>query len=125
MKKGLLNLAIGSAISALIVFASASSAFAVEPIKVGRIDAFTGFLEYFAKECQRCFELGIEYATAGSNQVYGRPIEIIKEDSQLNPQVARQKALKLIDQDKVDKDSIGEVFIQWGQKVKSKPKSHP
>ena len=72
-----------------------------EPIKVGRIDSFTGFLEYFAKECQRGFELGIKYATQGTNKISGRPIVIIKEDTQLNPQIARQKALKLIDQDKV------------------------
>lgn len=72
-----------------------------EPIKVGRIDSFSGFLEYFAKECQKGFELGIKYATQGTNKVNGRPIVIIKEDSQLNPQIARQKVLKLIDQDKV------------------------
>ncbi|MRR14938.1 MAG: ABC transporter permease [Deltaproteobacteria bacterium] len=80
---------------------NAAVAAAAEPIKVGRIDSFTGFLEYFAKECQRGFELGIKYATQGTNKINGRPIVIIKEDTQLNPQIARQKALKLIDQDKV------------------------
>ena len=80
---------------------NAGLASASEPIKVGRIDSFSGFLEYFAKECQRGFELGIKYATQGTNKINGRPIVIIKEDTQLNPQIARQKALKLIDQDKV------------------------
>jgi branched-chain amino acid transport system substrate-binding protein len=101
MKKQFLSLVFLSILSALIMIVNTGSATAAEPIRVGRIDAFTGFLEYFCKESQRGFELGIEYATAGSNQVYARPIEIIKEDSQLNPQIARQKALKLIDQDKV------------------------
>jgi branched-chain amino acid transport system substrate-binding protein len=86
---------------ALVITVGSGFAATPEPIKVGRIDCFTGFLEYFAKESQRGFELGIQYATGGTNKINGRPIEIIKEDSQLNPQIARQKALKLIDQDKV------------------------
>jgi len=85
----------------LIFSSSIGLAATPEPIRVGRIDCFTGFLEYMAKETQRGFELGIQYATNGTNKINGRPIEIIKEDSQLNPQIARQKALKLIDQDKV------------------------
>jgi branched-chain amino acid transport system substrate-binding protein len=85
----------------LFIFVNVGIAAEPEPIKVGRIDAFTGFLEYFAKECQKGFELGIKYATQGTNKINGRPIVVIKEDTQLNPQIARQKVLKLIDQDKV------------------------
>jgi len=100
MKKRFFSVVFLSALFALIITSTGLAA-APEPIKVGRIDCFTGFLEYFAKESQRGFELGIQYATGGTNKINGRPIEIIKEDSQLNPQIARQKALKLIDQDKV------------------------
>jgi len=101
MKKQLFKAVLLSIFLALFIAGSIVLAAAAEPIKVGRIDCFTGFLEYFAKESQRGFELGIQYATGGTNKINGRPIEIIKEDSQLNPQIARQKALKLIDQDKV------------------------
>jgi len=101
MKKHLSVLVFLCAFVGLFIIVNEGFAATPEPIKVGRIDCFTGFLEYFAKECQRGFELGIKYATQGTNKINGRPIVIIKEDTQLNPQIARQKVLKLIDQDKV------------------------
>jgi branched-chain amino acid transport system substrate-binding protein len=78
-----------------------ASAQATGPIRIGLLLDTTGFLEYFAKEGARGFELGIKYATNGTSMIKGRPIQILKEDTQLNPQVARQKAQKLLDQDKV------------------------
>jgi branched-chain amino acid transport system substrate-binding protein len=101
MKKRFFSVGFFIILMSLIFSSSIGLAATPEPIRVGRIDCFTGFLEYMAKETQRGFELGIQYATNGTNKINGRPIEIIKEDSQLNPQIARQKALKLIDQDKV------------------------
>ena len=68
------------------------------PIRIGLLLDATGFLEYFAKECTRGFELGIKYATQGTGKVKDRPIQIINEDTQLNPQVARKKAQKLLDE---------------------------
>lgn len=72
------------------------------PIRIGRIDTFTGVLEAYAVEAQRGFELGLQHATNGTNQVNGRPIELFREDTETNPQVAKQKALKLLDEQKVD-----------------------
>jgi len=79
----------------------ANTTLAADPIRLGLLLDTTGFLEYYAKECARGFELGIKYATQGTNAVQGRPIQVLKEDTQLNAQVARQKAQKLLDKDKV------------------------
>lgn len=73
-----------------------------EPIKIGIVTSKTGALEAYGKQNVRGFELGIEYATKGTNKVAGRPIQIIVEDTETKPDVAKQKALKLLDNDKVD-----------------------
>ncbi len=43
----------------------------------------------FSKQAQTGFELGLEYATDGTNDGHGRPIEIIYKDTQFKPDVAR------------------------------------
>lgn len=73
-----------------------------EPIKIGIATSKTGALEAYGKQNIRGFELGIEYATKGTNKVAGRAIQIIVEDTETKPDVAKQKALKLLDNDKVD-----------------------
>ncbi|MBB6454165.1 branched-chain amino acid transport system substrate-binding protein [Salirhabdus euzebyi] len=73
-----------------------------EPIKIGVLASLSGALEVYGKQTQQGFDLGIEYATDGTMEVAGRPIEIIYEDTETTPQVARQKALKLLEEDKVD-----------------------
>jgi len=45
--------------------------------------------------------MGLDYATGGKNEINGRKIEVLKEDTETNPQVAKQKALKLLDEKKV------------------------
>ncbi len=74
----------------------------LKPIKIGIATSKTGALEAYGKQNIRGFELGIEYATKGTNKVAGRAIEIIIEDTETKPDVAKQKALKLLDNDKVD-----------------------
>ncbi|PTQ56674.1 MAG: Branched-chain amino acid ABC transporter, amino acid-binding protein [Candidatus Carbobacillus altaicus] len=73
-----------------------------KPLKIGLLAGQTGLLEAYAKQTIQGFQLGLEYATEGSNQVAGRPIEVIIEDDQLDPKVAIEKATKLLDKDKVD-----------------------
>lgn len=73
-----------------------------EPIKIGIATSKTGALEAYGKQSIRGFELGIDYATKGTNKVAGRVIQIIVEDTETKPDVAKQKALKLLDNDKVD-----------------------
>ncbi|TXK85203.1 ABC transporter substrate-binding protein [Paenibacillus sp. N3.4] len=72
------------------------------PIKIGLLASKTGALESYGKQTERGFQLGIEYATKGTKEIGGRPIEIIIEDTETKPDVAVQKATKLLEKDKVD-----------------------
>jgi branched-chain amino acid transport system substrate-binding protein len=72
------------------------------PIKIGLLASTTGPLEAYGKQTIKGFELGIEYATEGTNAVNGRPIEIVIEDTETKPDIAVQKATKLLEEDKVD-----------------------
>jgi branched-chain amino acid transport system substrate-binding protein len=73
-----------------------------EPIKIGVLASKTGALESYGKQTLRGFELGLEYATDGSMEVDGRKIEFFVEDTETKPEVAVQKATKLLEEDKVD-----------------------
>ena len=72
------------------------------PIKVGIVQGFSGALEAYAKQMLTGFKLGLEYVTKGKNEVIGRKIELIVEDDQLKPDVAKRLITKLYADDKVD-----------------------
>lgn len=72
------------------------------PIKIGVLASLSGALESYGKMTQRGFDLGLEYATDGTMEVNGRKIEVIYKDTETTPKVARQRALDLLDGDKVD-----------------------
>lgn len=73
-----------------------------EPVKIGLLVSQTGGLEAYGEQTLRGFELGLEYATDGTNEVAGRKIEVFIEDTQTKPEVAVQKATKLLEEDEVD-----------------------
>lgn len=73
-----------------------------EPIKIGVLASLTGGLESYGKQTVRGFELGLDYETDGKMEVAGRKIEFIQEDTETKPEVAVQKATKLLEEDKVD-----------------------
>lgn len=75
---------------------------AKDPIKIGLLASTTGALETYGEQTIRGFELGLEYATDGTNKVEGHPIELIIEDTETKPDVAVQKATKLLEEDDVD-----------------------
>lgn len=72
-----------------------------EPIKIGVVTSVTGPLAGYADQEIKGLKLGIQYATQGTNEVLGRKIELIVEDDTGNPDVGKQKAIKLLEQDKV------------------------
>lgn len=74
----------------------------VETIKIGVLASLTGALESYGKQTQRGFELGLEYATDGTMEVAGKKIEVVFEDTETKPEVAVQKATKLLEDDVVD-----------------------
>lgn len=73
-----------------------------DPIKIGVLASRTGALESYGKQTVRGFELGLDYATDGTREVDGRKIEFIVEDTETKPEVAVQKATKLLEEDGVD-----------------------
>ncbi len=76
--------------STIAGIAIASAAWAADPIKIAVVHGISGHtFEVFSKQAQTGFDLGIEYATGGTNMVKGRPIEIIRKDTQFKPDVAR------------------------------------
>jgi branched-chain amino acid transport system substrate-binding protein len=75
---------------------------AQEPIKIGLVQGLTGAFEVYAKQVVDGFRLGLEYGTQGTNEVLGRKIQVIVEDDQLKPDVAKRLVTKLYADDKVD-----------------------
>ena len=72
------------------VVALTGAAWAQEPVKIALIHGLSGSsFEAFSKQAQTGFEMGIEYATGGTNEIKGRPVEIIVKDTQFKPDVAR------------------------------------
>ncbi len=71
--------------SALACFAS----FAAEPIKIAHVYGKSGPYELYAKQSHDGLMLGIEYATQGTFELNGRPIQVLEKDSQLRPDLAR------------------------------------
>lgn len=77
-------------------------AFGAEPIKIGVVQGFSGALEAYAKQMLTGFKLGLEYGTKGKNEVIGRKVELIVEDDQIKPDIAKRLITKLYADDKVD-----------------------
>jgi branched-chain amino acid transport system substrate-binding protein len=90
--------------SLVLAVGDPTAALAQIPIKIGLVQGFTGDEVYtvYAKHVKRGLDLGLEYATSGKQELLGRRIEVIEEDDQLKPDVAKQKVTKLYADDKVD-----------------------
>jgi branched-chain amino acid transport system substrate-binding protein len=73
-----------------------------ESIKIGVLASLTGPLETYGKQTIQGFELGLDYATEGTMEVNGQKIEFVVEDTETKPEVAIQKATKLLEEDEVD-----------------------
>src|SRR5690606_30567938 len=73
-----------------------------DPIKIGVLASLSGGLESYGKQTTQGFELGLEYATDGTMEVNGQEVQFFVEDTETKPEVAIQKATKLIEEDGVD-----------------------
>jgi ABC-type branched-subunit amino acid transport system ATPase component/ABC-type branched-subunit amino acid transport system substrate-binding protein len=72
------------------------------PIKIGVITTRTGPLDYYGTMQVRGLKLGIEYATQGSWEVAGRPLDLVIEDDAGDPTTAARKAREMVEQQGVD-----------------------
>ncbi|MCL6640317.1 MAG: ABC transporter substrate-binding protein [Candidatus Rokubacteria bacterium] len=66
-------------------------------MKIGLVQGLTGAFEVYAKQVVDGVRLGL-----GTSEVLGREIQVIVEDDQLKPDVAKRLVTKLYADDKVD-----------------------
>jgi branched-chain amino acid transport system substrate-binding protein len=86
----------------ILVLFSSASLLAADPIKIGIIQGLSGAYEIYGKAEVTGFKMGLEWATKGTNQILGRDVELIVEDTQLKPARAKMLLTKLYADDKVD-----------------------
>ncbi|MDN3517085.1 substrate-binding domain-containing protein [Aquisalimonas lutea] len=86
-----------AAVAASVLTAGAAGA--QEAVRIAHISGFSGPLEAYAEQTSRGMEMGFEYATDGSMEVAGRPIEIIRKDDQGDPSRARALAQEAYGED--------------------------
>ncbi|KAE9630604.1 ABC transporter permease [Parasedimentitalea maritima] len=90
---------IGSTIAAIAV---SGAAYAADPIKIALVHGISGSTyEVFSKQTHTGFQMGLEYATGGTMEVAGRPLEIIIKDTQFKPDVARAALAEAYGDDEV------------------------
>jgi branched-chain amino acid transport system substrate-binding protein len=89
-------------VAALLLLATGGPAGAQTSIKIGVVQGITGPFEVYAKQMVTGFRMGLEYATGGKLEVGGRKLEVLVEDDQLKPDVAKRLVTKLYGDDKVD-----------------------
>ncbi|HHH42411.1 MAG TPA: ABC transporter substrate-binding protein [Chloroflexi bacterium] len=76
--------------------------FAGKPLKVGLLTDQSGPLAIYGPMQERGFRLGLEYATGGTMEVAGRPIEVIVRDNGSDPEKAVSDARELIEAEGVE-----------------------
>ena len=70
--------------------AFASAAASQDPIKIALVHGISGSnYEVFSRQTHTGFMMGLEYATNGTMEINGRPLEIIIKDTQFKPDIAR------------------------------------
>jgi branched-chain amino acid transport system substrate-binding protein len=82
--------------------ASPAGANAGNPIKIGVVTDQSKALSLYGKQEINGLKLGLQYATDGTMQVAGRPIELVIKDDENNADKARQLARELIEKDGVE-----------------------
>lgn len=69
-----------------------------EPIKIGVITSLSGPLASYGEQYMTGLEAGLEYATDGTGEVNGSPIEVVEADAAADPAKAISAAKDLIGQ---------------------------
>jgi branched-chain amino acid transport system substrate-binding protein len=73
-----------------------------QPLKIGVLTDLTGSLYPYGIQLENGFALGIEYATKGTSQVAGRPVEVMIRDYADDAALAVAQARELIEVDGVE-----------------------
>lgn len=86
-------------VAALAIASAVTSAYGADKIKIGFMSTFSGPLAAVGTDIRDGFNLGLEHL---GGKIGGLPTEVIIEDDQAKPDVARQIADKFIEFNKVD-----------------------
>ncbi|RPI93551.1 MAG: amino acid ABC transporter substrate-binding protein, partial [Chloroflexi bacterium] len=73
-----------------------------EPLKIGLMADLTAALALYGVELQNGLTLGLEYATDGTMEIAGRPVEIIVRDYANDAELAATQARELIEVEGVE-----------------------
>jgi len=95
-------LILGVLLAMVGVIAGSSLAQEGEPLKIGLLVDQSGPLTIYGIEQENGFMLGLEYATGGTMEVAGRPIEVIVRDNASNPDDAASQARELLEAEGVE-----------------------
>lgn len=99
-RRHFLQVAGGTAVSlaAPAILSACRSSGAFGPIKIGVLLTYSNIYAVLGESITQAMEM---YFAAIGNEIAGRPIQLIKEDDELNPDIAQQKVRKLVEQDEV------------------------
>src|SRR6266404_3478009 len=85
--------------TAALVALGVAPAGAQQPVKIGFVSTFSGPTAVIGNDMRNSFELALDHL---GRKMGGKPVEVIYEDDQQNPEVGVQKSQKLVGYDKVD-----------------------
>ncbi len=90
----------------LLLSMTASAAFAQDDdedvLKIGLLTDFSSGLAVYGVELNNGFMLGLEYATDGTMEIGGRPVEVIVRDNASDPDTTLEQARELITEEGVE-----------------------
>lgn len=75
---------------------------AQDPLKIGVLTDHSGALAFYGFEQTQGFQLGLEYATDGTMEVAGRPIEVVERDNAGDVETGVADARALIEEEGVE-----------------------
>ena len=82
-----------------VIGIAATGVSAQDPLKIGLMNDRTGALQQYGKELHHGFMLGLMYATGGTMEVAGRPIEVLERDNAGQPPLGASQAREVIERD--------------------------
>jgi len=89
-------------IASMILVPTLQAQDAGEPLKIGLLTDKSAVLQLYGVELENGLNLGLDYATDGTMEVAGRPIEIVVRDYANDPDLAATQARELIEVEGVE-----------------------
>lgn len=92
----------GAGLALALALVDAGAALAQDPIRIAHVYGRTGPFEAYAAQSHIGLMMGLEYATDGTMEIDGRPIEVLEYDTQLQPDLGRALLAQAFGDDDAD-----------------------